>query len=156
MYMYVFCFCLSFTLGLASAVAGGLVSATAGGLASTVAGGLVSAGGLSFAGGEATSRAKLFLGCFDFCLVVADFFLGGGNEAAELVLFLDFVFAMFIEFSSLSPCFFSSFIDFSSPIATTVALYNLLSDHLTVHVDEIWRADTMGDITLLAGMRLIC
>ena len=155
---------MSSTLGLASAVAGGLVSAIAGGLASTVtggfvsaeAGGLVSAGGLSFAGGEVTSRTKLFLGCFDFCLVVADF-LGGGNEAAELVLFLDFVFAMFIEFSSLSPCFVSStFIDFSSPIATTVALYNLLSDHLTVHVDEIWRADNMGETTLLAGTRLVC
>ena len=150
---------------MASAVAGGLVVSVV--LLSAVAEGLVLAGGLSFGGGEATSRTKVFLGCFDFCLLVADFFLGmagffflgggeGGSEAAPLAArFLDFVFTVFIEFSSLSPCFLSStLIAFSSPIARTVALYVLLSDHLTVHVAETWSVDTAGEVTLLIEMML--
>ena len=95
---------------LASAVAGGGVASTVvGELASAIAGGLVLVGGFSFGGGEATSRTKVFLGSFDFCLLVADFFLGmenfflrGGSEAELAALFLDFVFTVFIEFSSLS------------------------------------------------------
>ena len=65
---------------MASAVAGGLVVSVV--LLSAVAEGLVLAGGLSFGGGEATSRTKVFLGCFDFCLLVADFFLGLASAVA--------------------------------------------------------------------------
>lgn len=65
-----------------------------------IAGGLILVGGLSLGGGEATSRTKVFLGCFDFCLLVADFlgmanfFLRGGNEAELAALFLDFMFTV--------------------------------------------------------------
>ena len=145
---------------LLSAVAMGLVPVLAGGLPSAVPWGAVLLCGGSLGGGEPASRTKLSLGCLlaVFCFVVAHvlvvasfFFLRGGSDAAIADLFLDFGFAVFIEFSLLPlPSFLcSSLIDASSPIAKTVALYILLSDHLTVHVD------TAGEVTLLTGMTLV-
>ena len=52
---------------------------------------LGSLGGLSFGGGEATSRTKEFLDCFGLFLLAPDFFLGRGSEAVLAALFLDFL-----------------------------------------------------------------
>ena len=153
---------------LLSTVAWGLAPVLAGGLPSAVAWGAVLLGGGSLGGGEPVSRTKVSLSCslavFFFVvahvLVVASFFfLRGGSDAAIADLFLDFGFAVFIEFSLLPlPSFLcSSLIDASSPIAKTVALYILLSDHLTVHVHvaEGSSVDTAGEVTLLTGMTLV-
>ena len=152
--------------GLSSAVAMGLVPVLAGELSSDVPWGAVLLGGGSLGGGEPASRTKVSLDCLlaviffvvAHVLVVASFFfLRGGSDAAIADLFLDFGFAVFIEFSLLPlPSFLcSSLIDVSLPIAKTVALYILLSDHLTVHVAEGVSVDTAGEVTLLTGMTLV-